>query len=75
MAIFTLPITATFPHTVSELADLARDLQAYSASGPRPKAHVLGVLAITTLWKHAWSVPGSVLLVSSLSPLIPLFVY
>ncbi|GJJ07620.1 hypothetical protein Clacol_001824 [Clathrus columnatus] len=60
--VLTLPITASFPRTLSELADLARDLQTYSTSGFQPKAHVLGVLALTTLWKHAWSIPGSVLL-------------
>jgi len=60
--LFSLPITASFPHTLSDLAQLGRELQAYSDSGFKPKAHVLGVLSATALWKHAWSVPGSVLL-------------
>jgi hypothetical protein len=63
--LFSLPITASFPRTLSELSQLGRELQTYSDSGFKPKAHVLGVLSVTAVWKHAWSVPGSVLLVST----------
>lgn len=62
-SIYSLPITASFPRTLADLADLARELQAYFQSGLESKAHVLAVLSVTALWKHAWSVPGSVLLV------------
>ena len=65
--LISLPITAAFPRTLSQLTQLGQDLQAYSDSGLRPKAHVLAVLSVTALWKHAWSIPGSVLLVSALS--------
>ncbi|KAF8529207.1 hypothetical protein BU17DRAFT_73378 [Hysterangium stoloniferum] len=60
--LFTLPITASFPRTLHELAQLGLELQAYSESGLRPQAHVLGILSLTALWKHAWSIPGSALL-------------
>lgn len=29
-------------------------------------AHVIGVMSVTVLWMHAWSIPGSVILVSQL---------
>ncbi|KAK7061785.1 transmembrane protein 41 [Favolaschia claudopus] len=56
----TLPITMSWPHTISDLAQLGRELHGYSQSGPAQMAHVMGVLAISAVWKHAWSVPGSV---------------
>ncbi|KIJ56893.1 hypothetical protein M422DRAFT_23026 [Sphaerobolus stellatus SS14] len=61
-SLYSLPIEASFPKTVADMAELARELQAYSESGLRPRLHVMGVLSATALWKHAWSVPGSVLL-------------
>lgn len=64
-ALFSLPIAASFPRTLSDLSRLGLELKAYSESGLRPKAHVLGVLSLTALWTHAWSIPGSVLLVSN----------
>ncbi|EGO27578.1 hypothetical protein SERLADRAFT_446813 [Serpula lacrymans var. lacrymans S7.9] len=57
----TLPISVSWPHNLPELAQLGRELHAYSRSGSGPFAHVIGVLSITAVWKHAWSVPGSVL--------------
>ncbi|KAJ7276468.1 snare associated Golgi protein-domain-containing protein [Mycena haematopus] len=56
----TLPITVSWPHTITDLAQLGRELHGYSQSGPAQMAHVIGVMAITAVWKHAWSVPGSV---------------
>jgi hypothetical protein len=55
---------SVFPHTISEVKALAWELRGYSETGPWELGHVLLVLSITALWKHAWSIPGSVLLVS-----------
>nr|GAT59486.1 predicted protein [Mycena chlorophos] len=56
----TLPITVSWPRTLPDLAQLGRELLGYSQSGPVEMAHVIGVLAISAVWKHAWSIPGSV---------------
>ncbi|KAJ7682737.1 snare associated Golgi protein-domain-containing protein [Mycena polygramma] len=56
----TLPITVSWPRTLPDLAQLGRELHGYSQSGPAQTAHVIGVMAVTAVWKHAWSVPGSV---------------
>ncbi|KAF8621607.1 hypothetical protein AX15_007627 [Amanita polypyramis BW_CC] len=56
----TLPITLAWPRTITDVAQLGRELHGYSQSGPGPLAHVLGVMAIAAVWKHAWSIPGSV---------------
>ncbi|PVG00498.1 hypothetical protein CPB86DRAFT_701147 [Serendipita vermifera] len=53
---------SVFPHTISEVKALAWELRGYSETGPWELGHVLLVLSITALWKHAWSIPGSVLL-------------
>ncbi|KAF6762300.1 snare associated Golgi protein-domain-containing protein [Ephemerocybe angulata] len=60
-ALSTLPIAMQWPKTLSDLAQLGRDLHGYSQSGPWPLAHVIAVMAISAVWKHAWSIPGSVL--------------
>lgn len=60
LSLTTLPITVSWPRTLPDLAQLGRELQGYSRSGPAEMAHVIGVLAISAVWKHAWSVPGSV---------------
>ncbi|KAF7352734.1 Transmembrane protein 41 [Mycena venus] len=60
LSLTTLPITVSWPHNITDLAQLGRELQGYSQSGPAQMAHVIGVMAITAIWKHAWSVPGSV---------------
>ena len=60
----TLPITAAWPRTLSDLAQLGRDLNLYALSGFAPTLHVLSVLAVSAVWKHAWSIPGSVFWVS-----------
>ncbi|KAJ6485104.1 snare associated Golgi protein-domain-containing protein [Mycena vitilis] len=59
-ALTTLPITVSWPRTLPDLAQLGRELHGYSQSGPAQTAHVVGVMAVTAVWKHAWSVPGSV---------------
>jgi len=61
LSLYSLPISVTWPRTLAELAELGRELQRYSQLGPGPFAHVIGVLAVTASWKHAWSIPGSVI--------------
>lgn len=58
---YTLPITNTWPRTLTDLAQLGRELHGYSQSGSWPMAHVIGVLSVVVAWNHAWSIPGSVL--------------
>ncbi|KAK7470581.1 hypothetical protein VKT23_002005 [Stygiomarasmius scandens] len=60
-AVRTLPITVAWPKTLTDLAALGRELHGYSQSGPGPVAHVISVMAVTAVWKHAWSIPGSVI--------------
>ncbi|KAL0576913.1 hypothetical protein V5O48_005059 [Marasmius crinis-equi] len=60
MALTSLPISMSWPHTITDIAQLGRELHGYSQSGPGPLAHVIGVMAVTAIWKHAWSIPGSV---------------
>ncbi|KAL5527346.1 hypothetical protein ACEPAG_6137 [Sanghuangporus baumii] len=57
----TLPITFAWPRTLSDLAQLGHDLSAYSRSGFTSTLHIVSVLVISAVWKHAWSIPGSVL--------------
>ncbi|KAL5488094.1 hypothetical protein ACEPAI_6202 [Sanghuangporus weigelae] len=57
----TLPITFAWPRTLFDLAQLGRDLSLYSRSGFTSTAHIVSVLVISAVWKHAWSIPGSVL--------------
>lgn len=59
--LYTLPISLSWPHNITDLAQLGRDLHGYSHSGPGPLLHVISVMAISAIWKHAWSIPGSVL--------------
>ncbi|KAJ7754246.1 snare associated Golgi protein-domain-containing protein [Mycena maculata] len=60
LSLTTLPITVSWPRTLPDLAQLGRELLGYSQSGPAQMAHVIAVLSITAVWKHAWSFPGSV---------------
>lgn len=57
----TLPISVSWPRNIADLAQVGRELHGYSQSGSGPLAHVIGVMAISAIWKHAWSIPGSVL--------------
>ncbi|KAG1768142.1 hypothetical protein EDD22DRAFT_949640 [Suillus occidentalis] len=61
LSLYSLPISVAFPRTLPELAALGRELHAYSQSGPLHLTHVIGVLSVTAVWKHAWSIPGSVI--------------
>ncbi|KAG6866465.1 hypothetical protein C0991_003983 [Blastosporella zonata] len=61
LCLYTLPISLAWPHTIADVAQLGRELHGYTQSGTGPVAHVIGVMAITAIWKHAWSVPGSVI--------------
>ncbi|KAH7887682.1 hypothetical protein F5I97DRAFT_1966205 [Phlebopus sp. FC_14] len=61
LSLYSLPISVAWPRTLSELAMLGQQLQMYSQSGPAPLAHVIGVLSVAAVWKHAWSIPGSVI--------------
>ena len=61
----TLPIPSSLPKTIADVRQLGSVLQAYSESGWTPLLHVLAVLSLTGLWKHAWSIPGAAVLVSS----------
>lgn len=61
LSLTTLPVTVSWPRTLPDLAQLGRELHGYSQSGLAEMAHVIAVLAISAIWKHAWSVPGSVI--------------
>jgi hypothetical protein len=65
-AVSTLPITSlkSVPRTVADIAALGKELQAYSSGSSAGMAHVMGVMCCLAIWKHAWSIPGSVVLVS-----------
>lgn len=59
--LWTLPMSISFPHTLSDLNQLARDLHGYAQTDPWAMLHVLGVLGITASYQHAWSLVGSVI--------------
>ncbi|KAG7096883.1 hypothetical protein E1B28_004289 [Marasmius oreades] len=60
LSLRTLPISVSWPHTITDIAQLGRELHGYSHSGLWPLAHVIAVMAVSAVWKHAWSIPGSV---------------
>ncbi|KAF9268039.1 hypothetical protein L218DRAFT_994808 [Marasmius fiardii PR-910] len=60
LSLRTLPISVSWPRTITDVAQLGRELHGYSHSGIWPLAHVIAVMAVTAVWKHAWSIPGSV---------------
>lgn len=49
------------PKTIADISALASSLRTYAHSSFNARVHVLFVLSITAVWKHAWSIPGSVL--------------
>ncbi|KAI0322514.1 snare associated Golgi protein-domain-containing protein [Amylostereum chailletii] len=61
ISFWSLPFSFSWPQNLTDVATLGRDLHGYSQSGYGASAHVVGVISITTIWMHAWSVPGSVL--------------
>src|SRR5712671_1980951 len=64
IAFCTLPFSFSWPQNLADIAQLGRELHGYSQSGLGALAHVIGVVSATTIWMHAWSIPGSVLWVS-----------
>ncbi|KAG8751543.1 hypothetical protein FRC14_007783 [Serendipita sp. 396] len=60
-----------FPRTIAEVRAIAWALKGYSETGHWELIHVLAVLAVTALWKHAWSIPGSALLNILTGTLLP----
>ena len=60
----TLPIGLSWPRNLSDLAQIGRELHGYSQSGLWPLLHVVFVVSISAIWKHAWSIPGRVLWVN-----------
>ncbi|CAE6404598.1 unnamed protein product [Rhizoctonia solani] len=63
-ALRSLPITSlkSFPRTLDDIQALGKELQAYSSGSSAGMAHVMGVMCCLAIWKHAWSIPGSVVL-------------
>ncbi|KAF9514174.1 hypothetical protein BS47DRAFT_1454645, partial [Hydnum rufescens UP504] len=61
-ALTSLPITAvqSFPKTLKDIAQLGHELKSYADNSSQGRLHVIAVLSITAIWKHAWSIPGSV---------------
>ncbi|KAI0036817.1 snare associated Golgi protein-domain-containing protein, partial [Vararia minispora EC-137] len=60
-AFWSLPFDFAWPQNLADLAQLGRELRAYSKSGRTELTHVIGAISVATVWMHAWSVPGSVL--------------
>lgn len=50
------------PKSTTDLQLLSADMRAYMASGNAGWWHTVGVLTYIGCWKHAWSVPGAVVL-------------
>ncbi|KAG8917075.1 hypothetical protein FRC00_014064, partial [Tulasnella sp. 408] len=64
IGVWTLPIHSIkhLPRTVQDIKQVARELNEYASSGFYGTAHIFAVLAVTSIWKNAWSVPGSAVL-------------
>ena len=52
------------PTSTTDLQLLSAEIRSYMASGDAGWYHTIGVLTFVGCWKHAWSVPGAVVLVS-----------
>jgi hypothetical protein len=50
------------PSSTTDLQLLSAEIRAYMASGDSGWWHTVGVLTFVGCWKHAWSVPGAVVL-------------
>lgn len=50
------------PKSTTDLQLLSAEMRAYMASGTSGWWHTIGVLTYVGCWKHAWSVPGAVVL-------------
>jgi hypothetical protein len=55
----------SLPKQVSDLQILSAEIRSYMASSTTGWWHTVGVLIVTGMWKHSWSVPGAVVLVST----------
>ena len=53
-----------FPSSTTDLQLLSAEIRSYMASSDIGWWHTIGVLTFVGCWKHAWSVPGAVVLVS-----------
>lgn len=63
-AITSMPITKlkSMPKSTTDLQLLSAEMRTYMASGTAGWWHTVGVLTYIGCWKHAWSVPGAVVL-------------
>ncbi|ORX37615.1 hypothetical protein BD324DRAFT_608172 [Kockovaella imperatae] len=59
-----MPITQLkhIPKSTTDLQLLSAEIRSYMASGDAGWYHTVGVLLFVGCWKHAWSVPGAVIL-------------
>lgn len=55
------------PKSTTDLQLLSAEIRSYMSSGDSGWYHTIGVLIVVGCWKHAWSVPGAVVLVSQSS--------
>ncbi|KAG8994104.1 hypothetical protein FRB90_000532, partial [Tulasnella sp. 427] len=64
IGVWTLPLHSIkhLPRTVQDIKQVARELNEYASSGFTGTAHIFAVLAVLSIWKNAWSVPGSAVL-------------
>jgi hypothetical protein len=51
------------PTSTTDLQLLSAEIRSYMASSEVGWWHTVGVLTFVGCWKHAWSVPGAVVLV------------
>ncbi|CAK9783237.1 hypothetical protein CC85DRAFT_299022 [Cutaneotrichosporon oleaginosum] len=75
-AVMSMPITQlkSMPTSTTDLQLLSADIRAYMRSSNSGWWHTVGVLTYVGCWKHAWSVPGAVvlnILVGSLFDTVP----
>jgi hypothetical protein len=75
-AVMSMPVThlKSMPTSTTDLQLLSADIRSYMRSSNAGWWHTVGVLIYVGCWKHAWSVPGAVvlnILVGSLFDPIP----
>ncbi|WWC73808.1 uncharacterized protein I206_107780 [Kwoniella pini CBS 10737] len=60
----SIPITTLkrVPQSTTDLQLLSAEIRSYMASSDAGWWHTIGVLTFVGCWKHAWSVPGAVIL-------------
>lgn len=56
----------SLPTQVSDLQILSAEIREYMASSSSGWWHTVGVLMLTGMWKHSWSIPGALILVSQI---------